>query len=125
MRRRPVFEQPLRFGSTRRRVDAGAARQLVDTFLFDGWNSHDPDRLLACVTRDVVWQDTSLPNGIVHGHDSVRARLLSMWQTSAARAVASPESVADAADSLDAVGNGAHFLRRLRITTSTVLLPPS
>ena len=30
-------------------------------------------------------------------------------QPSAARAVASPESVADAADSLDAVGNGAQF----------------
>ena len=60
-------------------VSPEAARRLVEAFLYNGWNSHDPERVLACVTEDVVWWDPFIPGGVAHGHGAARGWLRSMW----------------------------------------------
>jgi steroid delta-isomerase-like uncharacterized protein len=46
---------------------------------FAGWNSHDPEQLLALATEDVVWEDPFIPEGILRGKAAVRQWLKSTW----------------------------------------------
>jgi steroid delta-isomerase-like uncharacterized protein len=43
------------------------------------WNSHDPDRLLALMTDDVVYDDSAWP-ARMHGHEDVREFLTHTWR---------------------------------------------
>jgi steroid delta-isomerase-like uncharacterized protein len=44
----------------------------------EGWNSHDPERLLALMTEDIVYEDSAWPT-TMHGHADVRSFLDSVW----------------------------------------------
>lgn len=43
------------------------------------WNSHEPDRLLALMSEDIVYDDTAWPTRMI-GHDDVRAFLTTTWR---------------------------------------------
>src|SRR3954463_13022534 len=43
------------------------------------WNSHDPDRLLALITDDIVYDDSAWPT-TMRGHDDVREFLDHSWR---------------------------------------------
>jgi steroid delta-isomerase-like uncharacterized protein len=43
------------------------------------WNSHEPERLLALMADDIVYDDTAWPERM-HGHAEVRAFLESIWR---------------------------------------------
>ena len=43
------------------------------------WNSHDPDRLLALMTDDIVYDDSASPE-TMRGHADVRAFLDTTWR---------------------------------------------
>jgi steroid delta-isomerase-like uncharacterized protein len=61
-------------------VTAEFARDFAHRFLA-GWNSHDPQQLLALSTEDVLWEDPYIvPDGRARGHDAVRAWLHSVWR---------------------------------------------
>jgi steroid delta-isomerase-like uncharacterized protein len=45
----------------------------------DAWNSHDPDRLLALMAPDVVYDDSAWPT-TMRGHDDVRRFLEHAWR---------------------------------------------
>jgi len=49
---------------------------------FEVWNSHDPDRVLAKVTDDILWEDPSMPEGRLRGKQAVREWLESIWRAS-------------------------------------------
>ena len=59
-------------------VDADFVRSFARRWV-EAWNSHEPERILALCTRDVLWYDPVLPEP-VRGHDDVRAFLLSTWR---------------------------------------------
>ena len=44
----------------------------------EGWNSHDPHRLLALMTEDIVYDDSAWPT-TMRGHADVRRFLDSAW----------------------------------------------
>jgi steroid delta-isomerase-like uncharacterized protein len=44
----------------------------------DAWNSHEPERLLALMTEDIVYDDSAWPT-TMRGHADVRAFLDSSW----------------------------------------------
>lgn len=44
----------------------------------EAWNSHDPERLLALMTEDIVYEDSAWPT-TMHGHVDVRRFLDSVW----------------------------------------------
>ena len=44
----------------------------------DGWNSHEPERLLALMTEDIEYEDSAWPT-VMHGHADVRRFLHSAW----------------------------------------------
>lgn len=44
----------------------------------DGWNSHDPERLLALMSEDIEYEDSAWPT-VMHGHAAVRTFLDSAW----------------------------------------------
>ena len=44
----------------------------------EGWNSHDPERLLGLMTEDIVYEDSAWPT-TMRGHDDVRPFLESIW----------------------------------------------
>jgi len=44
----------------------------------EAWNSHQPDRLLALMTEDIVYDDSGSPM-TMRGHDQVRAFLNLAW----------------------------------------------
>ena len=46
----------------------------------DAWNSHDPAKVLACMTEDVVFDDKGLGERL-EGTDAVRAMLLDLTQS--------------------------------------------
>src|SRR3954471_9455270 len=43
------------------------------------WNSHDPERLLALMTDDIVYDDSAWPT-TMRGHDDVREFLHHTWR---------------------------------------------
>src|SRR3954470_5453938 len=43
------------------------------------WNSHDPERLLALMTEDIVYYDPAAPHAL-HGHAAVREFLGQTWR---------------------------------------------
>ena len=45
----------------------------------DAWSSHDPDRLLACMTDDAVFDDKALGERM-EGPDAIRAMLVDMHE---------------------------------------------
>jgi steroid delta-isomerase-like uncharacterized protein len=55
------------------------ARQWAQKFI-DAWNSHDPERLLALASDDVVWEDPFIPGGALHGKEALREWLASLWR---------------------------------------------
>ena len=58
-------------------VDAAFVEDFVPRWL-DGWNSHDPDRLLALMTDDIAYDDAGWPT-TMHGHAEVREFLRHAW----------------------------------------------
>jgi steroid delta-isomerase-like uncharacterized protein len=59
-------------------VDVEFARELANKMM-QGWNSHDPDALLALYTEDIVYDDSSWPKQM-HGHAEIRQFLESTWR---------------------------------------------
>lgn len=59
-------------------VDRGWLAGFVDEYLA-AWNAHDADRLVACMTPDVVYDDVAWPTQM-RGHDDVRAFVASAWR---------------------------------------------
>jgi steroid delta-isomerase-like uncharacterized protein len=45
----------------------------------DAWNSHDPERVVACMTDDVVYDDRALGERL-EGKDAVRAMLVDLHE---------------------------------------------
>lgn len=61
---------------------AGVDRAFVDEFVerwTDAWNSHEPDRLLALMTEDIVYEDSAWPTPM-RGHADVRQFLDFSWR---------------------------------------------
>jgi steroid delta-isomerase-like uncharacterized protein len=57
-------------------------REFVEEFLErweDAWNSHDPERLLALMTDDIVYDDSAWPT-TMRGHADVRRFLDYTWR---------------------------------------------
>ena len=44
----------------------------------DAWNSHDVERVLACLTADAVYEDVPL-GAVNRGHDEARQFILAGW----------------------------------------------
>lgn len=44
-----------------------------------GWNSRDPEQLLALAVDDVTWVDPLIPGGVAEGKAAVSAWLVSAW----------------------------------------------
>jgi steroid delta-isomerase-like uncharacterized protein len=59
-------------------VDAAWVADFAQEWLA-AWNSHEPDRLLALMTDDIVYDDTAWPT-TMHGHGDVRAFLDHAWR---------------------------------------------
>jgi steroid delta-isomerase-like uncharacterized protein len=65
-------------------LEAGVDLDWLAAFAIDylaAWNSHDPDRLLALMSEDIVYDDTAWPTQM-HGHSGVRPFLESVWRAS-------------------------------------------
>jgi steroid delta-isomerase-like uncharacterized protein len=63
-------------------LEAGVDLDWLAAFAIDylaAWNSHDPDRLLALMSEDIVYDDTAWPTQM-HGHAGVRPFLESVWR---------------------------------------------
>jgi steroid delta-isomerase-like uncharacterized protein len=45
----------------------------------EAWNSHQPERVLALMTRDIVYDDSAWPT-TMRGHDEVRVFLDATWR---------------------------------------------
>jgi steroid delta-isomerase-like uncharacterized protein len=58
-------------------VDAAWAADFSQQWL-DAWNSHEPERLLALMTEDIVYEDTAWPR-TMHGHGDVREFVHHAW----------------------------------------------
>jgi steroid delta-isomerase-like uncharacterized protein len=69
-----MTEQQVRTG----RVDAAWVAGFAQEWLA-AWNSHEPDRLLALMTDDIVYEDTAWPT-TMRGHADVRAFLDHAWR---------------------------------------------
>ena len=57
-------------------------REWVEVFArswLEAWSSHDPERVLAHMTEDVVYDDSAWPT-TMHGHADVRAFLEHTWR---------------------------------------------
>ena len=64
-------------GDALRRTRPRLARRLHRRWE-EAWNSHDPERLLALMTDDIVYEDSAWPT-TMHGHADVRRFLDSVW----------------------------------------------
>ena len=64
--------------ATARGLDPAFAQDFAQK-LIAAWNSHQPDQLLALMTDDVVYDDSSWPKQM-HGHADVREFLESIWR---------------------------------------------
>ena len=62
-----------------RGIDPSFAERFSEEYAA-AWNSHQPERVLACVTNDVVWVDAAWPGGEIRGHAGVRAYLDATWR---------------------------------------------
>ena len=63
-------------------VKEGVDRAWVEEFLgrwLEAWASHDPERVLAMITEDVVYDDSAWPM-TMRGHADVRAFLEHSWR---------------------------------------------
>ncbi len=58
-------------------IDAAWVRDFADQWLA-AWNSHEPERLLALMTDDIVYDDTAWPT-TMRGHADVRAFVEHAW----------------------------------------------
>jgi steroid delta-isomerase-like uncharacterized protein len=58
-------------------IDATWAREFAEQWLA-AWNSHEPARLVALMTDDIVYDDTAWPT-TMRGHSDVRAFLKHAW----------------------------------------------
>ena len=60
--------------------DEEAVRGWIQRFV-DAWQSHDPERLAALCTDDVLWEDPFIhPDGVAHGKDELRRWLASIFR---------------------------------------------
>jgi ketosteroid isomerase-like protein len=66
------------------------------------WNSHDPARVLALATDDVLWEDPTIPGRRARGHHAVRGWLESLWR-------AFPDLRFAYLDASDAPGDGVYL----------------
>ena len=48
--------------------------------IYGAWNSHDSDRLLACWTEDIAFEDPTIPGGSLRGKQAAREWIESMWR---------------------------------------------
>ena len=62
-----------------RGVDPSFAEQFSEAYAA-AWNSHQPERVLALMTDDVVYEDATWPGGEIRGHAGVRAFLETSWR---------------------------------------------
>jgi steroid delta-isomerase-like uncharacterized protein len=63
-------------------VVTGVDRAFVEDFgqrFLDAWNSHDADKVLACMAEDIVYDDDAWPT-TMRGHADVRAFLEYLWR---------------------------------------------
>ena len=63
-------------------MTAVARTSAIPTWLssyLDAWNSHDPDKLLACMTDDAVFDDRALGERM-EGPDAIRAMVVDMHE---------------------------------------------
>lgn len=59
-------------------VDLEWQRGFAERYLA-AWNSHEPERLFALMTDDVIYDDAAWPERM-HGHDEIRPFLASIWR---------------------------------------------
>jgi steroid delta-isomerase-like uncharacterized protein len=59
-------------------VDPAFVEDFAERWL-EAWNSHDPEKLLALMTDDIVYDDSAWPK-TMHGHGDVRAFLEHTWR---------------------------------------------
>jgi steroid delta-isomerase-like uncharacterized protein len=69
-----MTQQEVRTGG----VEAAWAAEFAQEWLA-AWNSHDPGRLLALMTDDIVYEDTAWPT-TMRGHSDVRPFLEHAWR---------------------------------------------
>jgi steroid delta-isomerase-like uncharacterized protein len=55
------------------------AREWAQRFV-EAWNSHDPERLLALASEDVLWEDPFIVGGTLRGKAALREWLSSLWR---------------------------------------------
>jgi steroid delta-isomerase-like uncharacterized protein len=55
------------------------AREWAQKFI-DAWNTHDPERLTALATEDVLWEDPFIQGGSLRGKPALRQWLASIWR---------------------------------------------
>jgi steroid delta-isomerase-like uncharacterized protein len=84
----------------------------------DAWNSHEPDRLLALMAEDIVYDDSAWPQ-TMRGHGEVREFLEFTWR-------AFPDMTFEAAGNalLDGEESRAAFWWKGRATNSGPIEPP-
>ncbi len=64
-------------------MTSGTGRSGIPSWMLDyvdAWNSHDPAKVLACMTDDVVFDDKGLGERL-QGTDAVRAMLVDLTET--------------------------------------------
>jgi steroid delta-isomerase-like uncharacterized protein len=64
---------------TQAAITPDRARQWAQKFV-EGWNSHDPERLLALATDDIIWEDPFIPAGNLRGKTALREWVSSLWR---------------------------------------------
>jgi steroid delta-isomerase-like uncharacterized protein len=64
-------------GGTQAELDAGWLEEFAGRWE-EGWNSHEPAKLLALMTEDIVYDDSAWP-ATMRGHGDVRRFLDSAW----------------------------------------------
>jgi nuclear transport factor 2 (NTF2) superfamily protein len=52
----------------------------VGNGFLEAWNAHDPERLLAVATEDVVWEDPFIQGGSLRGRAALRDWLSLIWR---------------------------------------------
>jgi steroid delta-isomerase-like uncharacterized protein len=68
--------------STATTLQAGVDLDWLARFIEDytaAWNSHEPERLFALMTEDIVYDDTAWPTQM-RGHEDIRPFLESTWR---------------------------------------------
>jgi steroid delta-isomerase-like uncharacterized protein len=68
-----------RVATTRASLDKTFVRDFSQRY-FEAWNSRDPERVLALMTDDILFEDPVLPEGSARGQATLRGFLRSIWR---------------------------------------------